>query len=116
MKRQGNLWCTITKDLVLQATLNALKSKIHHRDVINFKKNLQRNVDIIYDRIKSGFYLKHSIVYSPLTKVSFTGKVRQISCCSLEWRIVMHVILLLIRPRFEKYIVDNVYNCIPGEE
>ena len=114
MKRQGNLWCTITKDLVLQATLNALKSKIHHRDVINFKKNLQHNVDIIYDRIKSEFYLKHSIVYSPLTKVSFTGKVRQISCCSLEWRIVMHVILLLIRPRFEKYIVDNVYNCIPG--
>jgi hypothetical protein len=114
MKRVGNLWQTINIWTVKEAALEAASGKKRNAEINAFMKDFEGNCRLILERIRCGYYLETEILYRPLVKVSFTGKIRNISCCSFEWRVLMHVILALIRPKFMKALSDNAYNCVPG--
>lgn len=113
MKREKNLYEKIDYDLVERCTKKALKGK-KGLEASEFRRNFDKKVLEIYLNLKMCAYHEMEIEWQHLIKVNTNGKVRVISKTSLEWRVVMHVLLELGRPKYLQYRADCSYNCLEG--
>lgn len=112
MKRIGNLFDKIaTLDNFYRAVSEYESDKKNRRKVIEFNKNLDKNIQDIYTRFKNG-------TWTPLpfrTKVIYEhGKRRELSIYPMEEHIVEWAILLWIeKPLCDSYI-RNSFACVRG--
>ena len=113
MKREKKLYEKIDYTLVERCAKKALKGK-KGLEASEFRRNLDKKVLEIYFNLKMCAYHEMEIEWQHLIKVNTNGKVRIISKTSLEWRVVMHVLLELGRPKYLQYRADCSYNCLEG--
>lgn len=111
MHNEKNPWKKLTRNLVKQAALNAIRGKSKKADVIKFNENFDSNVTRIYYNLK--YHKYKGIDYTHTIKYNYKKK-RIISKCNLENRVIMHTLLLLGEEKYEKVRTDFSYNCIKG--
>ncbi len=106
MKRKNNLFSTVTDfQNIYNAYRKAKKGKTNKEYVLQYSKNLERNLLNLQERLKNQ-------TYRPGKYNSFTiydPKKRLISCAPFEDRIVHHTICNIIEPIFEKTFIDTSF-------
>jgi len=112
MKRINNLFEKIvTKDNLLLAYQKARKGKSGQYGVRIFEKNVEKNIDQIYDKLMSGTYRtsEYSIfrIYEP--------KEREIFRLPFKDRIVHHAIMNILEPIWVSVFISHSYSCIKGK-
>ncbi len=108
MKTYNNLYELIYRmNNLLLAWRKARKGKTKRRDVIEFEKNIEKNLVELHYEIKSK-------TYSPKPLTTFTlrdPKTRRISKADFRDRVVHHSLINIIGPIFEKlFIYDSCAN------
>ena len=112
MKRINNLFEKIvTKENLLLAYQKARKGKSGQYGVRIFEKNVEKNIDQIYDKLMSGTYRtsEYSIfrIYEP--------KEREIFRLPFKDRIVHHAIMNILEPIWVSVFISHSYSCIKGK-
>ena len=112
MKRINNLFEKIvTKDNLLLAYQKARKGKSGQYGVRIFEKNVEKNIDQIYDKLMSGTYRtsEYSIfrIYEP--------KEREIFRLPFKDRIVHHAIMNILESIWVSVFISHSYSCIKGK-
>lgn len=109
MKRFNNLYDQIyTRENIFLAYLNAKKKKGKKYGVRKFKKNLDNNLESLYNDLKNNTYAipayRISTIYEP--------KERLIYSLPFSDRIVQHAILNVIGPIWDKVFIQYTYSGI----
>jgi len=112
MKRINNLFeKVVTKDNLFLAYQKARKGKSGQYGVRIFEKNVERNIDQIYDKLISGTYRtsEYSIfrIYEP--------KEREIFRLPFKDRIIHHAIMNILEPIWVSVFISHSYSCIKGK-
>lgn len=103
----------ITRDDVMNGALKSFEGHTGQRDVKEFKKNLENNIDLLYGALIDGTYIDH-ISYRELVKVNNDGKTRKISSPSLVTRIYQHTFIWLMKDAYDREDPKISYNCKDG--
>lgn len=109
MKRIGNLYQKIISiENLYIAEKKARKGKSKRKNIINFIKNLDDNIQKLHNELINKTYSTseyyHFIIYEP--------KKRNISRLEYVDRIVHHAILIYLEPIFIKCFISQTYSCI----
>ena len=112
MKRKNNLFDNIvTKDNLMIAYQKARKGKSGQYGVKIFEKNVERNIDQLYDELISGTYKtsEYSVfkIYEP--------KEREIFRLPFRDRIVHHAIMNIMESIWVSVFISQSYSCIKGK-
>ena len=102
-----------TQQDIYQAALESFDKHGKDRDVIAFNKDLEGNVERLYESVISG-NLDDVISFRQLTKVNSNGKVRSIDSPSLRTRILEIAWLDKVKPIYDKANIGVARNCLPG--
>jgi len=110
MKSNKNLYpCLYSMGNLIKAWRNARRGKTKTPAVIEFEKNLERNLIELHNELKNK-------TYSPKPLTTFIlrdPKTRVISKSDFRDRVVHHALILVIAPIFEKqFIYDSCANQI----
>lgn len=100
----------ININTVEMAVDKALKCNGKTKEALSFLENRKENEKEIFEWIKAGKYC--DVKYKHMTIKSRDGKLRYLSMCSFRDRIIMHVILIMIMPKFMGQLSDDAFNCI----
>jgi len=111
MKRINNLFDkVVTKDNLMLAYHKARKGKSGQYGVRIFEKNVERNIDQLYNELITGTYKtsEYSVfkIYDP--------KEREIFRLPFRDRVVHHAIMNLLEPIWISVFVHHTYSCIKG--
>ena len=111
MKRINYLFDkVVTKDNLLLAYQKARKGKSGQYGVKIFDKNVERNIDKLYEELISGTYKtsEYSIfkIYEP--------KEREIFRLPFKDRVVHHAIVNIMEPIWTSIFIQQTYSCIKG--
>lgn len=82
-------------------------------DVKEFKKNLDININVLYNALIDGSYIIF-LHYRKLIKINNDGKVRHIDSPSLITRIYQHTFMLKMRQLYDDIDPKIAYNCKEG--
>lgn len=112
MKSYSNLWeAFISKDNFELALENACKKKSKQRQVREFKKNKDKNLEairqlVISGRFHTGKYKKQKI-YEPKERIIYKLPFA-------PDRIVQHAVMNILKPILLQKMIPNTYACIEG--
>lgn len=112
MKRYGNMWQSIiSKDNFVLAQKESRKNKTKRYDVINFEKNLDKNLEdirklVITKQFHTSEY-KSRKIYEPKERIIYILPYA-------PDRIVQHAIMNILVPIMEKLFIADSYACIAG--
>ena len=95
---------------VEKGAVKAFEGHSSKPDVKEFKKNLDINIDVLYNALIDGSYIIF-LHYRKLTKINNDGKVRHIDSPSLITRIYQHTFMLKMRQLYDN-IDPNVKHLI----
>ena len=109
MKRHGNLWDKIVDyDNLYAAYKAASKGKSKRREVIEFNKDVERNIKKIQELLTSGLYTTSRYtegkVYIPKERVIYKLPFA-------PDRIVQHALLQVLIPIWDKLLIYDCYAC-----
>jgi len=112
MKRINDLFDkVVTKDNLMLAYQKARKGKSGQYGVKIFEKNVERNINHLYDELISGIYKtsEYSIfkIYEP--------KEREIFRLPFRDRVVHHAIMNILEPVWVSVFISHSYACIKGK-
>ncbi|HEY5508428.1 MAG TPA: reverse transcriptase/maturase family protein [Paludibacter sp.] len=112
MKRINNLFDkVVTKDNLMLAYQKARKGKSGQYGVKIFEKNVERNIDQLYDELRSGTYKtsEYSVfkIYEP--------KEREIFRLPFKDRVVHHAIMNVMETIWVSVFISQSYACIKGK-
>jgi len=112
MKRINNLFDkVVTKDNLMLAYQKARKGKSGQYGVKIFEKNVERNINQLFDELISGIYKtsEYSVfkIYEP--------KEREIFRLPFRDRVVHHAIMNILEPIWVSVFISNSYACIKGK-
>lgn len=112
MKRKNNLFeKVVTKDNLMLAYQKARKGKSGQYGVKVFEKNVERNIDQLYDELNSCTYKtsEYSVfkIYEP--------KEREIFRLPFRDRIVHHAIMNIMESIWVSVFISQSYSCIKGK-
>lgn len=111
MKRINDLYDkVVSKDNLMLAYHIARKGKSGQYGVKIFEKNVQRNIDQLYDELTNGTYKtsEYSVfkIYDP--------KEREIFRLPFRDRVVHHAIMNILEPIWISVFIHHTYSCIKG--
>lgn len=112
MKRYGNLWQPIiSKDNFILAEKESRKHKTSRHDVIEFEKNIDKNLEeirqlVITKQFHTSKY-KSRKIYEPKERIIYILPYA-------PDRIVQHAIMNVLVPIMEKLFIRDSYACIAG--
>lgn len=111
MKRINNLFDkVVTKDNLMIAYQKARKGKSGQYGVKIFEKNVESNIDQLYNELISGTYKtsEYSVfkIYDP--------KEREIFRLPFRDRVVHHAIMNILEPIWTSVFIHHTYSCIKG--
>jgi len=112
MKRKNNLFDkVVTKDNLMLAYQKARKGKSGQYGVKIFEKNVERNINQLYEELISGNYRtsEYSVfkIYEP--------KEREIFRLPFKDRVVHHAIMNIMEPIWVSVFISQSYACIKGK-
>jgi len=112
MKRITDLFDkVVTKDNLILAYQKARKGKSGQYGVKIFEKNVERNINQLYDELISGIYKtsEYSVfkIYEP--------KEREIFRLPFRDRVVHHAIMNILEPVWVSVFISHSYACIKGK-
>lgn len=112
MKRTGNLMPQILhSDNLREAFLLASKGKKSKHSVIDFREHLEERLDDISLRLAEGTY-----DFSRYHRFTiFDPKKRVICAAPFETRVVLHALMNICEPVFERYQLYDSYACRKGK-
>jgi len=109
MKRVGYLFNkVISLENLYRASKNASKGKNSRKDVKRWNKNLDINIQKLYDELSNKTYVV-SGYYDFIIK---DPKERIISRLPFKDRVVQHALMIYLEPIFRKYFISQTYSCI----
>jgi len=112
MKRKTDLFDkVVTKDNLMLAYQKARRGKSGQYGVKIFEKNVERNIDQLYDELISGIY--KTSVYS-VFKI-YEPKEREIFRLPFKDRVVHHAIMNILEPVWVSVFISHSYACIKGK-
>ena len=111
MKRINNLFeKVVTKDNLMLAYQKARKGKSGQYGVKIFERNVESNIDTLYNELILGIYKtsEYSVfkIYDP--------KEREIFRLPFRDRVVHHAIMNILEPIWTTVFIHNTYSCIKG--
>ena len=112
MKRAGQLMPSIiTADNMRLAFVNAVRGKRHQKSVIEFEKNLDKNLHCLAEELRIcnrrwGPYYRFTI---------FDPKEREINVAPLSDRVAHHALMNVCEPFFENYQIFDSYASRRGK-
>lgn len=101
----------LSPELVHQAVISASKSHMQNNEVIKFLSNKENEYSVYRQLLTNGDTM---IRYRYKYITSISGKKRIIAISSFRDRVIMHTIMLMIKPEYDKRLSDDCYNCIKG--
>jgi hypothetical protein len=111
MKRTGNLYNSIVSlENLYVASKKAQKGKTKHNDIINWNKDLDRNILELHKSLVEKSYAvpEYSIF------IINEPKERTISKLPFKERVVHHAILNYLEPILKSCFISQTYSCIKG--
>lgn len=112
MRRVGNLYDKIcTRENLQLAFLKAARGKSSRREVISFRRNLNKNISLLQNGLltlspKLGEY-RFFKVYDP--------KERLICAAPFSERVLHHAVMNICEPHFDAYAIYDSYACRQGK-
>lgn len=101
----------LTEDLVKEAAMNAAK---HHKHKAEVRKWLGEGFDVrvrnMYEKLKNREEM--SVEYDYKEIVCVNGKRRITARSKFKDRVLLHTLMLLIKPYYERRLPTCVYNCV----
>lgn len=108
---------TISKHQVMQAyelvKANAGAAGVDRQSLIDFKRDLKKNLYKIWNRMSSGCYFPPAVKSVPIPKKS--GGVRILGIPTVSDRIAQTVVKLELEPRVEPYFLNDSYGYRQGK-
>mgnify|MGYP006916141554 CR=1 FL=1 len=112
MKTYKHLWeKLITKENFELAYENAIKGKRHYREIKQFNKNKEENLEALRQLVISGQFTTSSY----REKHIFEPKERTVYKLPFAPdRIVQHAIMNILKPILTNLFIENTFACIEG--
>ena len=110
MRKIDNLYENISVESIRGAAIHAFKGHSHKREIKKFKKDFDKNCEMLFEDLVTCNWEKH-ISYRSLVKVNKNGKIRHIESPSLKTRIYQHLLLDILTPVYTKKDNRNGLNC-----
>ena len=111
MKRKGNIMSRLTPELVHRATINASKKHTSKQETIEFIQD-KENEYSVYRQLLEGKDINVRYRYKNI--VSPGGKKRTVAISEFKDRVIMHTLMLMMKPEYSSRLSDDCYNCIKG--
>ncbi|MFH1611605.1 MAG: reverse transcriptase/maturase family protein [Patescibacteria group bacterium] len=112
MKRFNNLYSSmISEESLLLAWRRFRKGKTKRKDVVEFERNLDQNINSLHKELAQELY-QHGRYYSFYIS---DPKLRHIHKATVRDRVVHHVIFQALNPIFEPTFIFNSYSCRIGK-
>lgn len=106
MKRFGNLISEIADfDNLCLAFYKAIKGKQYKNEVIEYRKNLTANLQLLREQIITGYVSVGKYHYFKI----FDPKERIICAASFDERVLHHAIMNVCHPYFERFLIYDTY-------
>jgi hypothetical protein len=111
MRKIDNLYENISVESIRGAAIHAFKGHSHKREIKKFKKDFDKNCEMLFEDLVTCNWEKH-ISYRSLVKVNKNGKIRHVESPSLKTRIYQHLLLDILTPVYTKKDNRNgLLNC-----
>jgi RNA-directed DNA polymerase len=111
MIRYNNLYDQVcARDNVFLAYLNAKKKKSQSWGVLEFEKDLDNNLECVYQDLMNETY---KISEYRLTTV-YEPKERQVYCLPFRDRVAQHAVMNVLKPIWDKVFIKFTYSGIKG--
>ena len=112
MKSYGNLWESfVSKENFELAYKNSIRGKSHQRQVIEFKKNKDKNLENVRSMVAEGRFVtskyRQMRIFEPKERIIY----------KLPYspdRIVQHAVMNILKPILTRLFIKDTYACIEG--
>jgi len=101
----------ITKESLLLAWQKFRKGKTKRKDVAEFERNLDQNINSLHKELSQGLY-QHGPYYSFYIS---DPKLRHIHKATVRDRVVHHTVFKILNPIFEPTFIFDSYSCRIGK-
>lgn len=101
----------LTLELINQATVNASKKHASKQETIKFIQDKENEYNI-YRQLLNGQLANVRYRYKNI--VSPNGKNRTVAISEFKDRVIMHTLMLMMKPEYSSRLSDDCYNCIKG--
>ena len=98
----------ITRTMLLNAYYDARRHKRNTESQLLFEVDLNRNLDKLYQELISGKYSISKSICFIVTR----PKPREVFAANFRDRIVHHLIMQFLLPKFENLFIKNSFSCI----
>lgn len=98
----------ITRTMLLNAYYDARRHKRNTESQLLFEADLNRNLDKLYQELISGKYSISKSICFIVTR----PKPREVFAANFRDRIVHHLIMQFLLPKFENLFIKNSFSCI----
>lgn len=112
VKRVGNLMPLIAdRENLREAFLRAAKDKRDRSAVVDFRNNLDHNIELMHTELSEGTYMMGGYHFFTI----YEPKERKICAATFRDRVMFHAVMRVCQDMFERYQISDSYACRKGK-